>query len=152
MHVSKPAGKAYYDSLAKLYASWDVDFIKADDMSRARDPFGEVYHAPEIEALAPSVTPTPIVEVDDEVTPAPTPTGPWVRISASASAAAGPLAAQGQGLVEYALILVLVALVVIGILTSMGQRTSEVFDQVNCTLGGGEYHQDNGNGSSDKCK
>jgi alpha-galactosidase len=49
--VSKAAGKAYYDSLAKLYASWDVDFIKADDMSRASDPYGEVYHAPEIEAL-----------------------------------------------------------------------------------------------------
>ncbi len=49
--ASKPAGQAYYDSLAKLYASWGVDFIKADDMSRAEDPFGEVYHAPEIEAL-----------------------------------------------------------------------------------------------------
>ena len=49
--VSKPAGQAYYDSLAKLYASWDVDFIKADDMSRARDPYGEVYHGPEIAAL-----------------------------------------------------------------------------------------------------
>ncbi len=49
--VLKPAGQAYYNSLAKLYASWGVDFIKADDMSRAEDPFGEVYHAPEIEAL-----------------------------------------------------------------------------------------------------
>ena len=49
--VSKSAGQAYYNSLAKLYAQWDVDFIKADDMSRATDPYGEVYHAPEIEAL-----------------------------------------------------------------------------------------------------
>ena len=49
--VSKPAGRAYYDSLAKLYAEWGVDFIKADDMSRAEDPYGEVYHAPEIEAV-----------------------------------------------------------------------------------------------------
>jgi alpha-galactosidase len=49
--VSKPAGKAYYDSLAKLYAQWGVDFIKADDMSRASDPYGEVYHGPEIAAL-----------------------------------------------------------------------------------------------------
>jgi alpha-galactosidase len=49
--VSKPAGRAYYNSIAKLYADWGVDFIKADDMSRAQDPFGEVYHAPEIEAL-----------------------------------------------------------------------------------------------------
>jgi len=26
-------GRAYYDSVAKLYASWGVDYIKADDMS-----------------------------------------------------------------------------------------------------------------------
>jgi alpha-galactosidase len=26
----KPAGQAYYDSIAKLYAGWDVDFIKVD--------------------------------------------------------------------------------------------------------------------------
>jgi alpha-galactosidase len=47
--VSKPAGQAYYNSIAALYASWDVDFIKADDMSRGsvREP----YHGPEIEAL-----------------------------------------------------------------------------------------------------
>jgi pilus assembly protein Flp/PilA len=62
------------------------------------------------------------------------------------------LATQGQGLVEYALILVLVALVVIGILTTLGGRTSQVFDQVNCTLGGGEYRQDNGNGNSNRCR
>jgi alpha-galactosidase len=56
VNVSKPAGQAYYDSLAKLYASWGVDFIKADDMSRARDPFGEVYHEPEIEAFRRAMT------------------------------------------------------------------------------------------------
>jgi hypothetical protein len=28
-----PGGRAYYDSLAKLYASWGVDYVKADDMS-----------------------------------------------------------------------------------------------------------------------
>ncbi|MGH9405005.1 MAG: glycoside hydrolase family 27 protein [Terriglobia bacterium] len=49
--VSKPGGQAYYDSIARLYASWGVDFIKADDMSSARDPEGETYHGPEIEAL-----------------------------------------------------------------------------------------------------
>ena len=27
---SKPAAQAYYDSIARLYASWNVDFIKAD--------------------------------------------------------------------------------------------------------------------------
>ena len=47
--VSKPAGQAYYNSIAALYASWDVDFIKADDMSRGNGH--EPYHGPEIEAL-----------------------------------------------------------------------------------------------------
>ncbi|HEV3275680.1 MAG TPA: glycoside hydrolase family 27 protein [Terriglobia bacterium] len=47
--TGKPAGQAYYESIAKLYASWDVDFIKADDMSRGNDR--EPYHGPEIEAL-----------------------------------------------------------------------------------------------------
>ncbi len=49
--VSKPAGRAYYDSMAQLYASWGVDFIKADDMSQGSNPKGETYHRPEIEAL-----------------------------------------------------------------------------------------------------
>lgn len=31
--ASKPAGQAYYDSIAKLYASWDVDLIKVDCIS-----------------------------------------------------------------------------------------------------------------------
>ncbi|MGH9470657.1 MAG: glycoside hydrolase family 27 protein [Terriglobia bacterium] len=56
--VSKPAGQAYYRSLAKLYASWDVDYIKADDMSNAANPYGELYHAPEIEALRRAMTAT----------------------------------------------------------------------------------------------
>ena len=30
---SNPAGQAYYDSLAKLYASWELDFIKVDCIS-----------------------------------------------------------------------------------------------------------------------
>jgi alpha-galactosidase len=47
--VGKPAGQAYYDSIARLYASWGVDFIKADDMSRGNNL--EPYHGPEIEAL-----------------------------------------------------------------------------------------------------
>jgi pilus assembly protein Flp/PilA len=60
--------------------------------------------------------------------------------------------ARGQGLVEYALILVLVAIVVIGILSALGGQTSRVFDQVNCTLSGGPTHQDNGNGNSNRCQ
>ncbi|MES2177943.1 MAG: glycoside hydrolase family 27 protein [Gemmatimonadota bacterium] len=30
--VTKPGGQAYYDAIATLYASWGVDFVKADDM------------------------------------------------------------------------------------------------------------------------
>ncbi len=30
---TKPAGQAYYDSIFRLYASWDVDFVKVDDIS-----------------------------------------------------------------------------------------------------------------------
>jgi pilus assembly protein Flp/PilA len=59
--------------------------------------------------------------------------------------------ARGQGLVEYALILVLVAIVVIGILSAVGTQTSQVFEQVNCTLAG-KQHQDQGNGNSNTCK
>jgi len=45
--------------------------------------------------------------------------------------------AYGQGLVEYALILALIAIVTIGILTELGGKTSQVFSSVNCTLDGG---------------
>jgi pilus assembly protein Flp/PilA len=41
---------------------------------------------------------------------------------------------EGQGLVEYALILVLIAIVVIAILTVLGQRVSTVFSQINSGL------------------
>jgi hypothetical protein len=30
--VTKPGGQEYYDAIARLYASWGVDFVKADDM------------------------------------------------------------------------------------------------------------------------
>ncbi len=42
--MAKPGAQAYYDSIVKQYASWGVDFIKADDMAK---PF----HGPEIAAL-----------------------------------------------------------------------------------------------------
>jgi hypothetical protein len=35
--MTKPGAQAYYDSLFKLYASWGVDFVKMDDMSRPYD-------------------------------------------------------------------------------------------------------------------
>lgn len=44
--MTKPGAQAYYDSVFKLIASWDVDFVKVDDLSR---PYFE--HIPEIEAI-----------------------------------------------------------------------------------------------------
>ena len=41
---------------------------------------------------------------------------------------------SGQALVEYALILVLIAIVVIGILSLLGRQVSTVFSQVNSGL------------------
>ena len=43
--MRKPGAQAYYDSVFALCASWGVDFVKMDDMSRPYDA-----HAPEIEA------------------------------------------------------------------------------------------------------
>lgn len=48
--MTKPGAQAYYDSLFQLYASWGVDFVKMDDMSRPYDA-----HAPEIEAAAKAI-------------------------------------------------------------------------------------------------
>jgi hypothetical protein len=44
--MTRPGAQSYYDSLARLYAQWGVDFIKADDMSR---PY--LRNAQEIHAL-----------------------------------------------------------------------------------------------------
>jgi hypothetical protein len=44
LDMTKPGAQAYYDSLMELVASWGVDFIKVDDLSRP-------YHQPEIEAI-----------------------------------------------------------------------------------------------------
>ncbi len=58
--VTKPGGQGYYDSITQLYASWGVDFIKADDMF-APGPNGD--HTAEIEALSKGIRKTgrPIV-------------------------------------------------------------------------------------------
>ncbi|MBN2163235.1 MAG: NPCBM/NEW2 domain-containing protein [Pontiellaceae bacterium] len=45
--ATTPGGQAYYDSIIALYASWGVDYIKCDDISR---PYDAVQQA-EIEAL-----------------------------------------------------------------------------------------------------
>jgi pilus assembly protein Flp/PilA len=46
-------------------------------------------------------------------------------------------AEPGQGLVEYALILVLISVVVIGILTLLGQRVNIIFQRIFNGLGNG---------------
>jgi pilus assembly protein Flp/PilA len=43
---------------------------------------------------------------------------------------------EGQGLVEYALILVLVAIVVVTVLTTLGTRITAAFTNVTKALGG----------------
>jgi len=43
---------------------------------------------------------------------------------------------KGQGLVEYALILVLVAVVVIAVLTLLGPLVSNVFSKINSAMKG----------------
>lgn len=43
--ATKPGAQEYYNSLFNLYAEWEVDFIKADDMLK------EKYHKGEIEML-----------------------------------------------------------------------------------------------------
>jgi hypothetical protein len=49
--MSKPGAQAYYDSLMQLVASWGVDFIKVDDLSRP-------YHQAEIEAIRKAIDKT----------------------------------------------------------------------------------------------
>ena len=42
---------------------------------------------------------------------------------------------EGQGLVEYGLVLVLIAIVVVGVLSLVGGRVSQLFSTVNSGLG-----------------
>ncbi len=54
--MSKPGAQEYYDSVFALMASWDLDFVKVDDLSSP-------YHKPEIEAIRKAIDKTgrPIV-------------------------------------------------------------------------------------------
>ena len=45
INLTKPGAQEYYNSIAKLYADWGIDFIKADDMSRP-------YHTDEIMGIS----------------------------------------------------------------------------------------------------
>lgn len=51
--MSKPGAQAYYDSVFSLLASWGVDFVKVDDLSRPYDA-----HEPEIEGIAKAIART----------------------------------------------------------------------------------------------
>jgi hypothetical protein len=57
--MKKPGAQEYYDSLFQLYASWGVDFVKCDDISRAYDSVQKA----EIEAIHKAIAKTgrPIV-------------------------------------------------------------------------------------------
>jgi hypothetical protein len=74
--MSKPGAQAYYDSIAELYASWGVDFVKADDMSRP-------YQGPEIHALSVALKKTgrPIVL---SLSPGPAPVEKYEDLKANA--------------------------------------------------------------------
>jgi alpha-galactosidase len=54
--MTKPGAQEYYDSVLELLASWDLDFLKVDDLSRP-------YHKAEIEAIRKAIDKTnrPIV-------------------------------------------------------------------------------------------
>lgn len=74
--MSKPGAQAYYDSIAELYASWGVDYVKADDMSRP-------YRGPEIHALSSALKKTgrPIVL---SLSPGPAPVEKYEDLKANA--------------------------------------------------------------------
>jgi hypothetical protein len=54
VNMSKPGSQAYYDSVFALLASWDIDFVKVDDISR---PYDAVQKA-EIEAIRKAIDKT----------------------------------------------------------------------------------------------
>ncbi|MGI8771167.1 MAG: glycoside hydrolase family 27 protein [Acidobacteriaceae bacterium] len=74
--MTKPGAQAYYDSIARLYASWKLDYIKADDMSQ---PF----HGAEIHALSLALRKTgrPIVL---SLSPGPAPIAEYAALRANA--------------------------------------------------------------------
>ncbi|MES2438957.1 MAG: glycoside hydrolase family 27 protein [Verrucomicrobiota bacterium] len=49
--MTKPGAQAYYDSIMEMVASWEVDFVKIDDLSRP-------YHLKEIEGIRKAIDKT----------------------------------------------------------------------------------------------
>lgn len=75
--ASKPGAQEYYNSILELYASWGVDFIKVDDLSRP-------YHRGEIELIRKAIDRTgrPIVL---STSPGETPVGDAAHIKEHAN-------------------------------------------------------------------
>src|SRR5437868_4305987 len=55
--------------------------------------------------------------------------------------------AIGQGLVEYGLILILIAIVVVGALSMVGSKVSSTYQKINCGVSGGTSQSNNGSGN-----
>jgi alpha-galactosidase len=68
--TTKPGSQACYDSIAELYASWGVDFIKADDMG------SHLCQPAEIKALALAIRKTGRAMVLS-ISPGPAPLSEW---------------------------------------------------------------------------
>src|SRR5689334_8247006 len=75
--MSKPGAQEYYDSVFALLASWEIDLVKVDDLSRP-------YHKPEIEAIRKAIDKTgrPIIF---STSPGETPLSEGEHISAHAN-------------------------------------------------------------------
>jgi hypothetical protein len=75
--MTRLGAQAYYDSIFELIASWEVDFVKVDDLSRP-------YHAPEIEAIREAIDKTgrPIVF---STSPGATPVGMGAHVTQHAN-------------------------------------------------------------------
>lgn len=48
LDMTKPGAQEYYDSVFELFAAWDIDFVKVDDISRP-------YHRAEVEAISKAI-------------------------------------------------------------------------------------------------
>lgn len=62
------------------------------------------------------------------------------------------LSEAGQGLVEYGFTIVLVGIVAIGIVSVLGSQIDTKFDRIQCEFSGGDWHADQGDGNSKRCR